>query len=200
MRAPRCTPRRGAQPGDPGRASSPIPPEAITGVLTDCGQRGDRLEVGPSEHAVTCDVGVDDGGQWQRCQTAWRTPGPECSRRRSRRRSQPFRPARPAPGSSGPDRARPFERTSQGREAPASRRPHDRARTRARPRWSLDRAARRPSWHGTLHSARRSARRPRTFTGRPALAPSRSTRWIRSAPSDSQRNAIAAGSSPKTVS
>ena len=58
---------------------------------------------------------------------------------------------------------------------------------------------RRRAWQGTCTRSR-IARTASTLTGRPALAPSRSTRWIRDAPSASHRAAIAAGSSPKIVS
>ncbi len=35
------------------------------------GHGGDRLQVGPFERAVTCDIGVDDAGQRQCARTAW---------------------------------------------------------------------------------------------------------------------------------
>ena len=56
-----------------------------------------------------------------------------------------------------------------------------------------------PTWHGTS-TAWTIRRITSPLTGRPSLAPSRSTRCRARAPSPTQRRAMAAGSSPNTVS
>ncbi len=117
------------------------------------GQSSDRLEVRAFEHAVTCDVGEDDPRERQRLELSWRKSGPGCSRRRPMPRWRPFRPARPAPGSSARDRARPSGRTNPGRGGLACPRPQRSSPAESHAAIVASSRSPPPSWHGTPDSA-----------------------------------------------